>query len=57
MVDEPIPDAKAWMVKAWRDLETARRAATGEPPFYDVAEPAIVVTLYRTKKINKYWKP
>jgi HEPN domain-containing protein len=25
------------MVKAWRDLETARRAATGEPPFYDVA--------------------
>jgi len=25
------------MVKAWRDLETARRAATGQPPFYDVA--------------------
>lgn len=25
------------MVKAWRDLETARRAATGEPPFYDIA--------------------
>jgi HEPN domain-containing protein len=31
------PEAKAWMVKAWRDLETARRAATGQPPFYDVA--------------------
>ena len=25
------------MIKAWRDLETARRAATGQPPFYDVA--------------------
>jgi HEPN domain-containing protein len=37
MADAPIPDAKAWMIKAWRDLETARRAATGEPPFYDVA--------------------
>lgn len=37
MADLPIPDAKAWMVKAWRDLETARRAATGQPPFYDVA--------------------
>jgi hypothetical protein len=23
----------------------------------DTIEPAIVVTLYRTKKINKYWKP
>lgn len=37
MDDTPVPDAKAWMVKAWRDLETARRAATGEPPFYDIA--------------------
>ena len=37
MVDAPSSDAKAWMVKAWRDLETARRAANGEPPFYDVA--------------------
>ena len=37
MVDEPIPESKAWMVKAWRDLETARRAATGDPPFFDVA--------------------
>ncbi|MBI3853447.1 MAG: HEPN domain-containing protein [Verrucomicrobia bacterium] len=37
MADAPAPDAKAWMIKAWRDLETARRAATGEPPFYDVA--------------------
>ena len=25
------------MIKAWRDLETARRVAGGEPPFYDVA--------------------
>lgn len=23
----------------------------------DTIEPAMVVTLYRTKKINKYWKP
>ena len=37
MADAPVPDAKAWMIKAWRDLETARRAADGEPPFYDVA--------------------
>ena len=37
MADVPIAEAKAWMVKAWRDLETARRAATGEPPFFDVA--------------------
>ena len=37
MADAPVPEAKAWMIKAWRDLETARRAATGKPPFYDVA--------------------
>jgi HEPN domain-containing protein len=37
MADAPVSEAKAWMVKAWRDLETARRAAIGEPPFYDVA--------------------
>ena len=37
MADAPASEAKAWMVKAWRDLETARRAATGEPPFYDIA--------------------
>ena len=37
MADAPAPEAKAWMVKAWRDLETARRSATGEPPFYDIA--------------------
>ena len=37
MADEAAAEAKAWMVKAWRDLETARRAATGAPPFYDVA--------------------
>ena len=37
MADAPVSEARAWMVKAWRDLETARRAATGEPPFYDIA--------------------
>lgn len=37
MADAPASAAKAWMVKAWRDLETARRAVIGEPPFYDVA--------------------
>ena len=25
------------MLKAWRDLETARRATADQPPFYDVA--------------------
>jgi hypothetical protein len=34
---DAAPEAQAWMVKAWRDLETARRAASGQPPFYDVA--------------------
>lgn len=34
---DALLEAKAWMIKAWRDLETARRAATGQPPFYDVA--------------------
>lgn len=37
MADAPVPQARVWMVKAWRDLETARRAVAGEPPFYDVA--------------------
>ena len=37
MASLPASEAKAWMVKAWRDLETARRAAEGVPPFYDVA--------------------
>ena len=37
MADVPAPETKAWMVKAWRDLETARRSASGEPPFYDIA--------------------
>jgi HEPN domain-containing protein len=37
MADAPASEAKAWMAKAWRDLEMVRRAATGEPPFYDVA--------------------
>ena len=37
MADAPASEARAWMTKAWRDLETARRIATGEPPFYDIA--------------------
>ena len=37
MADLNAAEAKAWMVKAWRDLETARRAAGGDPPFYDIA--------------------
>jgi HEPN domain-containing protein len=37
MADLPASEAKAWMIKAWRDLETARRATEGQPPFYDVA--------------------
>ena len=37
MADALIPETKAWMIKSSRDLETARRAAAGIPPFYDVA--------------------
>lgn len=37
MAEEPAAEAKAWLFKAWRDLETARRSAAGEPPFYDIA--------------------
>ena len=37
MADASLTEAKAWMVKAWRDLEIARRAVDGEPPLYDVA--------------------
>jgi HEPN domain-containing protein len=37
MADVNATEAQAWMVKAWRDLETAKRAANGKPPFYDVA--------------------
>ena len=37
MADAPASEAKAWLVKAWRDLETARRVAAGKPPFYDIA--------------------
>ena len=36
MAEAPISETKAWIIKAWRDLETARRVATGERPFYDV---------------------
>jgi HEPN domain-containing protein len=37
MADVRVAEAKAWMIKAWRDLETAHRAAEGAPPLYDVA--------------------
>jgi len=37
MADLRASETKAWMAKAWRDLETARRVAEGEPPFYDIA--------------------
>lgn len=37
MAEDSISEAKAWMTKAWRDLETAQRVATGQPPFYDIA--------------------
>ena len=33
---DALTEAKAWMVKAWRDLETARRAVAGQPPFYEI---------------------
>jgi HEPN domain-containing protein len=32
-----ISETKAWMEKAWRDLEMAHRAVAGNPPFYDMA--------------------
>ena len=34
MADLTAAEAKAWMVKVWRDLETARRAAGGDPPSF-----------------------
>jgi HEPN domain-containing protein len=37
MADAPAVEARAWLDKAWRDLETARRCASGQPPFYDIA--------------------
>ena len=37
MADVQAAEAKMWMIKAWRDLETARRSVEGAPPFYDVA--------------------
>ena len=49
MADAAPTEAKAWMVKAWRDLETARRSATGEPPFYDVAVYDFVLSLLPTE--------
>lgn len=60
MADE-LTEAKAWMVKAWRDLETARRAVAGQPPFYDVgvyhcqqaAEKAVKAFLVRHGKAHE----
>ncbi len=37
MADVAITGTKAWMEKSWRDLEMAKRAAGGAPPFYDMA--------------------
>ena len=37
MADVNATEAKAWIIKAWRDLETAKRTTSGTPPFYDVA--------------------
>jgi len=37
MADAPVPGAKVWMIKAWRDLEAARRVKDGQPPLLDVA--------------------
>jgi HEPN domain-containing protein len=62
MADLPAAEARAWMVKAWRDLEIARRAVDGEPPLYDMAvyhcqqsaEKAIKAFLvYREKPFEK----
>ena len=37
MADPFETEAKAWMEKAWRDLEMAQRAVAVMPPFYDMA--------------------
>jgi len=37
MADLPTSEAQAWMIKAWRDLEIARRAASSDLLFYDIA--------------------
>ena len=58
---DALTEAKAWMVKAWRDLETARRAVAGQPPFYDVgvyhcqqaAEKAVKAFLVRHGKAHE----
>ncbi len=58
---DALTEAKAWMVKAWRDLETARRAVAGRPPFYDVgvyhcqqaAEKAVKAFLVRHGKAHE----
>jgi len=30
-------EAEAWLAKAWRDLDSARRLLTGDPPYRDTA--------------------
>jgi hypothetical protein len=52
MADALASEARPWMVKAWRDLETARRSATGEPPFFDIS----VFTVSRRRK-SHHGKP
>ena len=37
MGNSGVPDAKAWLTKAWHDLETARLVANAQPPLLDVA--------------------
>lgn len=37
MADLFETEAKAWMEKAWRDLEMAQRAVAVMPPFHDMA--------------------
>jgi len=37
MANLQTTEAQAWLVKSWRDLEMARRAANVAPPLYDMA--------------------
>jgi DNA polymerase IV len=52
---DATPEAKAWMVKAWRDLETARRAATGQPPLQDVAVYHCLLTAQSLVSGLRHW--
>lgn len=37
MAEGAVAATRAWLTKAWRDLEIARRAVRGEPALYDIA--------------------